>query len=165
MEKREQVNIAIGIALLFAIITSIFSIIKSFITWTFLPNGGFKNGVNVFIRYNILYIIVVILIICLLIVYIKKTNQKGNIDVLENENTRLITGILVSLQGIMDLSSVLPIYFKTLPPLLKFPQSAEKSIEVLSRRIIIVDVISVALILCQIFVGVYLAKCYKKKIN
>ena len=65
----------------------------------------------------------------------------------------------------MDLSSVLPIYFKTLPPLLKFPQSAEKSIEVLSRRIIIVDVISVALILCQIFVGVYLAKCYKKKIN
>lgn len=165
MEKHEQINTVLGIALLFTIITSIFSLPKSFITLILLTNGGLKNAINIFIQNNILFIIVMVLIIISLIVYIKKSNEIGYLVILRNENVRLITGVLVALQGVMELSSLLPTYIMTIQPLLKMPHSPGDNIEVLSRRIITVDVVSVAIILCQVFVGVYLAKYYKKKIN
>lgn len=164
MEEHEQIKNVLGTALMFTIITSVFSLLNKLST-LILTNGGLKKGVNIFIENNILWIIVAAAIILLLIIYIKKLNQVSYLDILQNENIHLSTGVLVALQGLINLSSLLPIYIMSIQTSLKIPYFAGKSIEEMGRKTIIVDVISAAIIFCQILFGIYLAKYYKKKIN
>lgn len=162
MEKHVQVNTILWIALLFTIITSIFSL-PNRLSVLIVTNVG--NGLSKFITTNVLWIIVVMAIIVVLIVNIKKSEQTSFVTILQNENIRIGTGILVALQGLINLSSTLPTYIISIQSLYKIPQSVGANMEKIIMRTLIVDIISVAIILCQIFFGVYLAKCYKKKID
>lgn len=164
MEKHDKINYSLGTALLLTIITSIFSL-PSRLSTLIVRNDGFINRINIFIKYNILWIIVVSVIIVSLSIYIKKSNERGYLDIFQNENIRLITGILVSLDGLINLSKLLPSYIMSIQASLKIPSFAEANIELVSTKIIISDIISVTAFLCEIFFGVYLAKYYKKKIN
>jgi hypothetical protein len=164
MERHEQINTVLGSALLFTVITSIGSL-PSRLSTLILTNGRLIGGPNSFVNNNILWIIVVAIIIILLIAYIKKSNETSCLHVLQNENIRLTTGVLVAIDGLVNLSSLLPTYIIIIQSLLKIPHYVGDGMEVLSSKIITVDVITVAIILLQIFFGIYLVKCYKKKIN
>ncbi|WP_027626451.1 hypothetical protein [Clostridium lundense] len=162
MNEHKEIKTSLEIALLFIIITSIFSL-PSKLSTLILNNVGFKNGINIFIRHNILWIIVVSITIILLKTYIKESNKTGYLNLLENKNVSLTTGILVALQGLINLSNLLPAYIMSIQSSLQLPNSFQSNIKLMREKIIIIDVISIAMILCQIFFGVYLAKYHKRK--
>lgn len=162
MEKHGQVNTILWIALLFTIITSIFSL-PNRLSVLIVTNAG--NGLSKFITTNILWIIVVVAIIVVLIVNIKKSEQTSFLMILQNGSIRVGTGILVALQGLINLSSTLPTYIMSIQQLYKIPQSVDANMKKVIMITVIIDVISVVMILCQTFLGFYLANCYKKKIN
>lgn len=157
MEKNEQINTVLGSALLFTIITSTFSLPNKLSTLILT-----KSGFNTFINRDCLWLMVVLVIIIGLIMYIKKSNQKG-LAILQNENIRLTTGVLVALQGLIELSSSLPMYIGSIQASLQIPHSVGKDIEVMSSKTILIDIISVVVIICQILYGVYFTKYYKKR--
>lgn len=162
MNEHKEIKTSLEIALLFIIITSIFSL-PSKLSTLILNNGGFKNGIHIFIRHNILWIIVVSITIILLKTYIKKSNKTGYLNLLQNKNVSLTTGILVALQGLINLSNLLPTYIMSIQSSFQLPNSFQSNIKLIREKIIIIDVISIAMILCQIFFGVYLAKYHKRK--
>ncbi|MFL0245551.1 hypothetical protein [Candidatus Clostridium stratigraminis] len=164
MDRHEQMNTVLGSALLFTVITSICSL-PSRLSTLILTNGRLIGGPNSFVENNILWIVVVAIIIFLLIVYIKRSNETRCLRLLQNENIRLTTGILVAIDGLINLSSLLPTYIMIIQSLLKIPHYAGGGMEALSSKIITVDIITVAIILLQIFFGIYLVKCNKKKLN
>lgn len=164
MERHEQINTVLGSALLFTVITSIGSL-PSRLSTLILTNGRLIGGPNSFVKSNILWIIVVAIIIILLIAYIKKSNETNCLHVLQNENILLTTGVLVAIDGLINLSSLLPTYITIIQSLLKIPHYVGSGMETLSSKIIMVDIITVAIILLQIFLGIYLVKCNRKKID
>lgn len=161
MEKREQMNIGLGTAVIFIIITNIVSLVNGFILNS-ITNDGFKKGISAFFSINVYRVIVIAVIITLILLYMKRINQRLNQDLILNKNTCLFAGILLILQGIIDLSCTVPIYIEAIINLSELPQSTEINISLISRRVIIVDIISVVLILCQISAGIYLAKFYRR---
>lgn len=159
MEKHGQVNAILWIALLFTVITSVFSLPNRLSILLIKTNG--ESGLSNFIYNNILWIIIVVAIIITLVLKIKKTEEPVLLDILKNENIRITTGLLVALHGLIGLSSVLPNYILSFRTIYNLPQSV--GLEILIRRALIVDVILIVMFLCQISFGVYLAKYYKKR--
>ncbi|ERI93406.1 hypothetical protein HMPREF1982_01830 [Clostridiales bacterium oral taxon 876 str. F0540] len=162
MEKHEQINIVLGSALLFTIITSICSL-PSRLSTVILTSGGLIGGINSFIKNNILWLIVVVIIILLLIVYIKKSNDTSYLHLLQNENIRLTTGVLVIIDGLVNLSSILPIYFTTIQSSYKVSHYVSDGMQALTTKILTIDIITVVIILFQICLGISLVKSYKKR--
>ncbi|GEM_PF-5320844 len=162
MEKHEEIKIIVGISLLYTIITSIFSLLSRFIT-VFLIQDGFKNAIVLFLKRNILWLIVVTGILVVLIVYTKKLNIKYNFDVFKNRIIRSIVGVLIALEGLINLSSSLPICIASVKSSIQVSQQVGKIMEGIITKSIISNVIILAIILCQVFIGVYLAKPYWKK--
>jgi hypothetical protein len=152
--KKKAANTTLWIALLFTVITSIFSLLTR-ISTIILNSLGVKGQIP--LANNTLWIIVVAMIIALLTLKVKKSNQTGHLDMLEKENICLATGILVAVQGLIGLLSSLPGYVLLLLTFSKTPGMGE-----LIRMTTIRASISVVIILFQIFLGVYLAKYYKK---
>lgn len=146
MEKREQVDTAIGTALLFIAFTSIFSMLNKLVA-TLLIGGE----IGFFIKLNILWLLVVAAIIVALIGYINKSNEKGYLDILQNENICIITGVLVALEGLVNLSSALPSYIMSI-------QMASTVADSSSGKVVAADVICIIIYLCQILFGSYLAR-------
>jgi hypothetical protein len=160
MEKHGHVNAILWIALLFTVITSVVSLINR-LSVLILSHG--EIVLSNFIKMNILWIIVVVAIIITLVLNIKNSEQPGFLDILQNENIRITTGILVALQGLISLSNALPNYIMSIQTLYRYKLPPSVDLEILIRKPIIIDVISLVIILCQISLGVYLAKCYKKR--
>jgi hypothetical protein len=163
MEKHEQINIALGVALLYIIITTIISLPNDFVLFNILPNRIHSSTVNLIIRNNILYIITAPTIIISLIIYLKKSNQRGLLEVLRNENVRLITGILLALHGLVDLSKILLTCINIVKVFLNVVTPTGDNAEVFIKQNVVPYAVSLVIILLQIFIGIYLAKCYKRK--
>jgi hypothetical protein len=163
MEKHEQINIALGVALLYIIITTIISLPNDFVLFSILPNRIHSSTVNLIIRNNILYIITAPTIIISLIIYLKKSNQRGLLEVLRNENVRLITGILLALQGLVDLSKILLTCINIVKVFLNVVTPTGDNAEVFIKQNVVPYAASLVIILLQIFIGIYLAKRYKRK--
>lgn len=161
MEKHEEVKNILGITLLYTIVTGILSFLSRLNV--FLTRDNFGKVANLFLRRNGLWIIVVAGIIIILSVYTKKLNQKFFSDILQNRSIRLIAGVLIALEGLINLSSLLPICIMSVRSSIQVSQQLGESMEGIITKTILSNVISVVVILFQILVGIYLVKFYKKK--
>lgn len=161
MEKHEEVKTILGIALLYTIITSMLSLLSRLTI--FITQDGFKNATNLFLQRNALWIIVVAGIIIILRMYTKKLNQKFYSDILQNRIIRLITGALIIFEGLINLSSLLPICIMSVKLSIQVSQQVGTSMEEIITKSITSNIISVVIILAQILVGIYLIKFYEKK--
>ncbi|KPU45933.1 hypothetical protein OXPF_04010 [Oxobacter pfennigii] len=166
MENRKQVNIILSIAYLFTVITCIFLFIsrsmENIYYSVYLGQDRIGNAIKAFLFSNIIMIIAASIITIILRVKIKKSNQIDYFDIKEKEQIHLITGILVVIQGLTNLSYLLPSFITRALGLIKSQPQDVRNILML-RNAIIGDSISVIIILCQLFLGIYLVKYIKKK--
>lgn len=153
----------IGIALLYNIITGILSLPRRLDV--FIIKGYYKTTIIFFLQRNALWIIVVIGVIIILSVYKNKLHQNFFIDILQNRNICIITGVLVIIEGLISFSSYLPysiISIQTTLQLYHVLQQAGESVEITSIVKLIIPEVFISL---QIFLGVYLVKFNKRKNN
>lgn len=168
MEKNGDVKTVLSVALLYTIITSIFSFINRIATAILLQRNFDKRNDSFFQR-NTLWIIVTAGIIIILTIYIKKSNQEAHYSMISNPIIRITAGTLAALEGILSLSSSLPINIMSIRSDIQASKLLEQNGQIALTKVIMLNVISnvisVVIILCQIFTGVYLAKFYKNKTN
>ena len=165
MEQHNEIKTALGIALLFTIITSIFALPNK-LSALQITNDGFITSIDRFININLLWIIVVAIIIILLIIYFKKTNQNIHLEVFQNQHVCLVTGVLVSLQGLVTFAGVFPTYIMSIQTAFKMTNLDGNSIAIaMVRNTIIIDIVSMIAIICQIIFGVYLVMHNRKNIK
>lgn len=167
MEKHGDIITVLSVALLYTIITSIFSLVDRIVT-AMLLQGSFDKRIDSFFQRNTLWIIVTAGIIVILTLYIKKLNQEVHYSMISNPIIRITVGTLAALEGILSLSSLLPINIMSIRSNIqvsKYIDYVGQNNQVALTKVYISNVISVVIILCQIFTGVYLAKFYKSKTN
>lgn len=162
MEKYGQVNTILGSALLFTVIISIFSLPNRFFVYI-ITSGDLKSGLNLFIRHNALWIIATVGIILILIRYINKSDQVSCTKLLKDESIRLITGIFVIIEGLINLSQALPTYIMSIQMVLKSANLMGNDMNSMVTKVIALNVISIVIVLCQILLGVYLVGFLKKR--
>lgn len=162
MEKQEQINIILGSSLLFIVVKSIASL-PGKLSIIFLQNDEIKSAITTFVKVETLWVITVATIIILLYRYIRKSNQITLLDLLANENIRLTTGVLLSIEGVINLAQLLPAHIVNIKTMLKVFGASGDIYSGMITKVIIINIVSVTLVLCQIFLGIYLAKLYKKK--
>jgi len=90
--------------------------------------------------------------------YIKKINS-----IIGNSIIRVTAGVLITLEGIISLSSLLPFNLMSTKSVIQASQVIGQNRQVILTKVVISNVISVVIILCQILIGVYLVKFYKNK--
>ena len=163
MEKQEKIKTILGIALLYTIITSIFSFINRWLTEIMLSKNSFNIKINSFLQENFLWIIVTAAIIIILNMYIKKLNQGESFSIIGDSTVRAAAGILVAIDGIITLSSTFPIKIMSIHSAIKSLVFMGQSWQSMFIKYLIEIIISIVLILLQILVGIYLAKFYKRK--
>lgn len=164
MEKHEEVRILLGVTLLYTIITGLFSLLSRITEFITEIRVDLKTAVSLYIEKNSLWVIVIAAIIVILIMCGKKADQNFYYDILHDTFIRLMAGVLVTLNGIIDLSSSLLSNIVNIQASLKILQQFESGME---KRILIsnitVDIIYILIILCQILFGAYLIKHRKIK--
>ena len=168
MKKQEEIKTILDIALLYTVITSIFSLLNKLST-LIVPQGTFVERIRLFLQRNTLWIIVVITVIIILSIYIKKSNQKVSTNIADNSIVGLVTGAFVVLEGLFNLSSSLPLNILSVESFIQASQyidvSLDGSVERMILQAVISNALSVVIILCQIILGIYLIKVYKKRMN
>lgn len=162
MERHENPATVMGIALLYTIVTSLFSFLNR-LTLFIVPQSGFTSTLNLFFQKNTLWIIVAAAIIIALSVYLKKMNLNFNDDIIKNNRICLISGILIAIEGLINLSSLLPDYISSSRLSIQASQLVTGNMaNSPAKYIVISNIISIFIILLQIITGIYLAKFYKE---
>ncbi|QAT39684.1 hypothetical protein [Clostridium sp. JN-9] len=165
METHEGYTTAIGIALLYTIFTSLFSLLNR-LTLFIIPQGGFISTLNLFFQKNALWIIVVAAIIILLNSYLKKMNIDFNDYIIKNNKICLISGTLIAIEGLINLSSLLPAYISSSKLSIQTSQLVTGNMtNSPAKYIVISNIISIFIILLQIITGIYLARFHKGKVR
>ncbi len=165
METHESYATAIGIALLYTIFTSLFSLLNR-LTLFMVPQSGFISTLNLFFLKNALWIIVVAAIIILLSSYLKKMNLNFNDHIIKNNKICLISGTLIAIEGLINLSSLLPAYISSSKLSIQTSQLVTGAMtNSPAKYIVISNIISIFIILLQIITGIYLARFYKGKVR
>lgn len=154
MEKNEQMKTVLGIALLYTIITGAFSFINRLM---------FDANLRIFLNRDALWLVTVAVIIFILITNIKKLNQGIYFNVLNDSTTRVAAGILVILEAIIVLSSSLPMWTISMISVIKSSKMVQQNDTMTIIIVLFTNIIQIVILLCQIFVGVYLLKFYKSK--
>lgn len=162
MEKHERINIVLSIALLYVIITSIFSFLSR-LSVLIITQGSLDKRLSIFSQRNTLWIIVVTGIIIVFKIYIKTSKQKVCPNTLDNSIVRLVTGTLVALEGVINLSSLLPLNIMSVMSAFQASKHMGGSAGGIIIQSVTSNVVSIAVILGQIFTGIYLAKIYSRK--
>lgn len=163
MEKQEQIKTVSGIVLLYTIIISIFSFIDRLSTMMFLQSN-LNLRINSFLQRNTLWIVVVAIIIIILTMYIKKLNQGVYFNVINNSVIRVTAGALAILEGIISSSSLLPLSIMSIKSAIQTMQVIQQNGQMITK-VVISNVISVVIILCQILFGIYLVKFHRTRTN
>lgn len=157
MEKQEKIKTILGIALLYTIITSIFSFINR------LSAIIIDKRYNLFLQENALFIVVAAVIIIILFMYLKKLNKGAPFSIIGDSTVRVTAGILVAIDGIITLSSTLPFKIMSIHSAIQSSIFMGQSWQSMFIKYLIEITISIVFILLQILVGIYLAKFYKRK--
>ena len=154
----------IGIALLYNSITGFLSLISKMLV--FIVQGNYKITLFPFLQRNTFWVIVVLGIIIILSIYTNKLGQKY-FDILQNKFICLITGILVTIQGLISFSSDVPISIISIQTTVNAYNRAllhsRINLEKFPLTIILANTIPIVIILFQIFSGVYFVKINSKK--
>lgn len=163
METQENSITVMGIALLYTIVTSLFSFLNR-LTLFIVPQSGFTSTLNLFFQKNTLWIIVAGAIIILLISYLKKMNLNFNDHIIKNNKICLISGTLIAIEGLINLSSLLPAYISSSKLSIQTQHPATGTMANASAKYILIsNIVSIFIILLQIITGIYLARFYKKR--
>lgn len=157
MEKQEKIKTILGIALLYTIITSIFSFINR------LSAIIIDKRYNLFLQENALFIVVAAVIIIILFMYLKKLNKGAPFSIIGDSTVRVTAGILVAIDGIITLSMALTNIIMSIKNNIQVSQASGEYGQIIFTKASIVTVISIVTVLFQILVGIYLAKFYKSK--
>ena len=159
MEKDSK--IILGISFLFTTIICVFSLLGK-LTIIFSSNN-LLEGLYVFCNRSSLWIVIVLGIIAVLY----RLNHKQSQDVftmLRDTTIRKTSSVLVIIDGLINLSGFLPVILSIKSSLEILKGNSSNNIGNLNK-IIVIDFISLAIVICQILFGIYLLKYYESKKN
>lgn len=145
------------------------SLLYTFITasLSFIGRLGqlFTSAVSIkalefFFSRNLLWIITVTAIIAVLISFSRKLKMDIRIDIFENQIVCLVAGILVTIDGVMNLSSFIPIFILSIQSLMDTTHRVSLQMDFIVKNIA-TNASSLIALLLQIIAGVYFIKRYK----
>lgn len=102
MEMKKEMNFALKITLLYAIITGVFTLLGRIAI--ILPIGGTRVSLEHLIQANFIWIVVVIITIIVLSVYVKKVDGKFDFTFINDPSICLTIGFLTFVSGIFNLA-------------------------------------------------------------
>lgn len=108
MKEQEEIKTVFGIALIYTVITSIFSFLNNINTLLIGAHEIPNLRIYYFIRKSTLWVIFVAAIIIILIKNLKKSNQKVSTLMSDNPMIVLAAGVLVVIKGVSDLARAIP---------------------------------------------------------
>jgi hypothetical protein len=160
MRFGKELNQALKILLVFAVITSIFRILQKLSPVIFLGNNsdGFKN----FIELYLIWFIAMFFIIVGLCMYLRKTDGKFNLAFIHNPLIRLTSGLLIIFEGIFNLSIIVPVAFSNIITFHQFTSDFENTFGTSRETLLTSNVIPSLINLLQVLLGLYLV-LYKKR--
>ncbi len=144
-----------GVVFLYTVIIFVFSL-PGRLSVLLVTEGSIKKGLAAFLHSSTLWVIILAVAIFVLNIYVKKYNQHGYFELIENSVIRITSGMLVALDGIVSLSSALPTQISSVHSLLKISYQFERNVQPLVYKYIFVS-------FAQIILGIYLARYYKRK--
>lgn len=162
---KEEINQASKITLVFAVITSIFTLLGKLST--FVSTGENKVSIEYiehFFQINIAWLIIVILTILGLCIYIKRADGKFNLIFIHNPMIRLTSGLLIIFEGIINLSNKVSVLLFNIQTFLQTASSFGENSNEIIRVALTSNVIPILTNLLQILFGLYLV-LYKRKNN
>lgn len=162
MEHNEKLKITIGVSLLFIIITSAFSLVSRLVA-PIVMKGMMAYNLQSFLFKNIIWLIIAAAIIIILTSCTKKLGIQSYSDLIKDTLIRKTTGFLIMLEGLIDLSNLIPTCVSSIISSTQASHLMGANTNGITARIITSDIISIIIILCQIFLGIWLIKLYKEK--
>lgn len=169
MKEKEEIKTILGIALVYTVITSIFSLLHKLNTLLIGSHEVLNIRIHLFLKRNTLWIIVIAAIITILSIYIEKSNQKVSILMAENPMIGIAVGVLLVLKGISDLASSLPVNIISIESVFEAIRHIDVFLDGTKERMILQAVVSntfsILIILSQTILGIFLIKVYKKRMN
>lgn len=158
MKKTYELALSIGLSYLILLTIStllnIVSLRVVLMIFSQLPVTDFIN--EVVLSMIIPALTIPVILIFLLIFIIKKLNENQPIKLLNNDVVRIVTGVIIVLNGVFEIS----ISLRTIIYILNTNFSSQQGIAMQSNYMILTPII-IQLIL--IVMGVYLIKFYKSK--
>lgn len=168
MVRQEKITNIFGTALLYTVITSTVALLRK-INSAFFSQGTIVNKIVQFLKFNTPWIIVIVAIIFILSFYIKKSNQTIVTFITNNSIIGSPTGVLVVLDGVSYLVGSLPFNIFSVRSVIEATQAMSIGIDGNAQRMIlqtvITNAITIAIILGEIMLGIYLIIANKRRIN
>jgi hypothetical protein len=160
MDRQERLKNLVGIVWLYVLITGVFSFLNRMVSY--IVQGISGKSISSFLLMNGLWIVAVLLILFFSGRLYRKLGGRLSAGMAEGHLQLIGVGLLVLINGIISLSNILPTYvisgiqlFQTLPQM-------DGNGEAIYTRSILAHAVSILLMLCQIFTGVYLLYRGKK---
>ena len=85
-------------------------------------------------------------------------NLKFYPGILQNRNIRLIVGVLIALQGLINLSSILPLRIASVVSSIQVSELVRENAKGIITQSILSNTFAIIIILCQIALGLYFVK-------
>lgn len=162
MEKQDRTKTILGICLLSVLITGTVSLIQKIGSF-FLSSNAAVVKASSFWQEDLLWIAAIAAIIIFLSLLLKKLNGGIRFRLLGDPLIRVTGGLLAILDGILNLSDSVPVYVSSIQNTIQTSQMMGASMHRMATEFIVYDVVSILLFVCQIAVGIYLAKFYREK--
>lgn len=159
MRLGKELDQALRILLVFAVISTVFKLLQTFSPYIFFQriHYDFKN----YIEINLSWFLVISIIIIALCIYIGKRDGKFNISFMQNKMIRLTSGLLILFEGIFNLSKSIPVNFSNIITFYPSTIDFEKKFGT-SKVGFLISCIAPSLInLLQLLLGLYFV-LYKK---
>jgi len=156
----KELNQALKILLVFAVITSIFRLLQTLTSVIFveIKSDGIKNFIEVYL----IWFIAMFFIIVGLCMYIRRTDGKFNLAFLHNPMIRLTSGLLIMFEGVFNLSISIPVAFSNIITFRQFTSAFENTLGTSRETLLISNVIPSLINLIQVLLGLYLV-LHKKR--
>lgn len=160
MSINKEINQALKVTLVFAVITSAFNVLGKI--GTLIPIGDNKINIAHFLKVNMTWFFIAMLIIIMLYIYIKRADGKFNLIFIYDPAIRLTSGFLIIFEGIINLSNKISVFILNIQ---SFHQTTsflgENADEIVSSTLTL-NIIQIVINLLQIMVGLFFV-LYKRQ--
>lgn len=160
MEDNENLKIIVGVSILFLIITSALTLVDLLLAPVILM-GVMTYNFQSFLLKNILWIITAGTIIIILTSYAKKLGMQHYSDLIKDAVIRKTAGLLIMLEGLIDLSNIIPASISSITSSTRSAQLMGRKGGEMATRVVTSNILYIAIILLQIFLGIWLFRLYK----
>jgi hypothetical protein len=157
-KMNKEFKTIVGVSLIFTFITGTVSFIGR-LGQLFISAGSLK-ALQIFFSRNLLWIITVAAIIITLFFISKQLEMNIHADIFQNQIVCLAAGILVTIDGIMNLSSFIPIFIFSIQSLIDTTNRVSLQTDFIVKNIA-TNASSLIALLLQIIVGIYFVNRYK----